>query len=80
MVGKAEGGRRRLTVVLTIASGGTCTGAMAAVLYLYGGPYDPLWWWVMAAIFAASFVAPAFAAVPAIEWVIEGYRDEGGSR
>ncbi len=80
MVGKAEGGRRRLTVVLSIASGGTCSGAMGAVLYLYGAPYDPLWWWLMAAILAASFVAPAIVVVPAIEWVIAGYRDEGESR
>lgn len=80
MVGKAGAGRRRLTIVLSIASGGTCAIAIGLVLYIYGAPYDPSWWWAMAAILAASFVAPAIVIVPAVEWVIVGYRDEGAPR
>lgn len=48
---------------------------MAAVLIFYGEPYDPLWWWVMAAVLLAACVLP-FGLVLAIEWVVKGYREE----
>ncbi|MCG8354610.1 MAG: hypothetical protein MI920_03480 [Kiloniellales bacterium] len=69
-------GRRRLTLVLCGLSGAACAAAMALVLLLYGMPFDPTWWWVMAAILAASFVLPR-AFVPVAEWVIDGYRQQG---
>lgn len=50
--------------------------AMGAVLLFYGLPYNPMWWWVMAAILAAAFVLPRLL-VPVAEWVIDGYRDQG---
>lgn len=45
---------------------------MAAVLVVYGAPYEAMWWWVMGAILLAAFIAPV-AIVPLVEWVIEGY-------
>lgn len=70
-------GRRRLRVLLGASSGATCALAMAIVLIVYGAPYDPMWWWVMALILAAAFLAPALLAFP-IEWVIRGYREDKG--
>ena len=65
-------GRRRLRLLLCGSSGGLCAFAMAAVLVVYGTPYEATWWWVMGAILLAAFVGPA-AIVPLVEWVIEGY-------
>ena len=69
----ANTGRRRLTFLLCGLSGVSCTVLMAAVLLLYGFPYDLNWWWAMGGILIASFVLPR-ALVFAIEWVMEGYR------
>ncbi len=66
-------GRRRLTLLLCGLGGAGCAGAMLFVLLLYGAPYEPFWWAVMAVILAAAFVVPR-ALVPLAEWVIEGYR------
>ena len=71
----ANKGRRRLSILLCGLSGAACTTLMAAVLLLYGTPYNPLWWWGMAAIVVATFLLP-LALVPAIEWVIHGYLEE----
>lgn len=71
----AKKGRRRLSILLSGLSGTACIALMAAVLVLYGTPYNPLWWWIIAAIIAASFLLP-LALVSPIEWVIEGYREE----
>jgi predicted lysophospholipase L1 biosynthesis ABC-type transport system permease subunit len=71
----ANKGRRRLSILLCGLSGAACTALMAAVLLLYGTPYNSLWWWIMAAIVIAAFLLP-LALVSAIEWVMEGYREE----
>lgn len=68
-------GRRRLSILLCGLSGTGCITLMAAVLILYGTPYNPLWWWIMAAVVAAAFLLP-LALVIAVEWVMEGYREE----
>ena len=70
-----ENGRPRLMTLLSILVGGACATAMALVVVLYGTPFNPLWWLVMMAILAASFILPCFG-VWAIEWVIEGYLGE----
>ena len=67
-------GRRRLTVLLCGLGGAGCAGAMLLVLLLYGAPYEPYWWGVMAVILVVAFVAPR-ALVPLVDWVIEGYRE-----
>lgn len=71
----ASKGRRRLSILLCGLSGAACIALMAAILLLYGTPYNPLWWWVMAAILVAAFLLP-LALVSAIEWVMEGYLEE----
>jgi hypothetical protein len=49
---------------------------MAATLFFYGAPYNWLWWFAMAAILlVVIFVLPRILA-PAIEWVIDGYRQD----
>lgn len=65
-------GRRRLRLTLGGVGGGLCALAMAAVLVVYGTPFDPVWWWVMGAVLIAAFLGP-MAIVPVIEWVIQGY-------
>lgn len=67
-------GRRRVGLLLSGISGGLCVLAMAAVLIVVGAPYNPMWWLVMAAILVAALAVPR-ALIPAIEWVIEGYRE-----
>ncbi len=71
----SNSGRRRLTILLSCLSGGACALAMAMVLIVYGAPYDPMWWWVMAAMLLAAFALPRLLVFP-IEWVIAGYRKE----
>lgn len=66
-------GRQRLALLLCGLSVSSCLLLMAAVVLLYGAPYNPIWWWVMAAIVFASLVLP-LALVRAIEWVMDGYR------
>jgi len=68
-------GRRRLRILLGSLSGGACLVAMVLVLLLYGSPYDPIWWPVMAAVLAAACLLPSLF-VPAIEWVIDGYNSD----
>lgn len=65
-------GRRRLRLLLCGLGGLTCAGTMALVLVFYGAPFNPLWWWVMAAILLGATIVPALFA-PIIEWVIAGY-------
>ena len=65
-------GRRRFRLVSVSLSGGLCTLFMVVVLIVYGTPYNPVWWPVMAVILAASFVGPALVA-PLFEWVLKGY-------
>lgn len=66
-------GRQRLSLLLCGLSVSSCIVLMAAVILLYGAPYNPVWWWVMAAIVFAALVLP-LGLVSAIEWVMEGYR------
>lgn len=68
-------GPRRLGLVLSLLFGGLCVASMAVVLVIYGLPYNPLWWGVMVAIQVAAFVVPPLA-VPAVDWVIDGYRQD----
>jgi len=70
-------GRRRLALLMSATSGSLCALAMVVVLVVYGTPYNPLWWGVMAAILVAAVLVPR-ALAPAVEWVIDGYRDERG--
>lgn len=72
---RSRKGRQRLSALLCGLSGALCAALMAVVLLTYGPPYNPLWWWVMAAVLAAAFLLP-LALVSAIEWVMDGYRDE----
>ncbi len=67
-------GRRRLALLMSATSGALCALAMIVVLVVYGTPYNPVWWGVMAAILVAAVLVPR-ALVPAVEWVIDGYRD-----
>lgn len=78
MSGERNEGQRRLTLLLCGLGGAGCAGAMLLVLLLYGAPYEPYWWAVMAIVLALAFVAPR-ALVPIVEWVIDGYRDAGGN-
>lgn len=68
-------GRFRLTLLLCGGSGLTCALLMTGVIVFYGAPYNPDWWWVMAGIQAAAIVVPVVL-VPAIEWVMAGYRQQ----
>ncbi len=74
MSGLSKTGRQRLRLLLGAISGGLCFLAMLMVLIVYGAPYDPMWWFVMAAILVATFLGPSLLVRP-IEWVIEGYQD-----
>jgi len=71
----ASSGRLRLTLLLCGLSGFICAAMMVAVLLLYGKPYDPMWWWVMAGILAAAVILPR-GLVAAIEWVMAGYQKQ----
>lgn len=76
MAKHSETGRGRMVLLVSVLGGGSCALAMAAVLVFYGPPYDSLWWFVMAAILlVVTFLVPRMVA-PAIEWVIDGYRQE----
>ncbi len=68
-------GRQRLSIVVGAVCGTTCLVAMAVVLVVYGAPYQPVWWWVMAAILAVSCLLGRIVA-PAVEWVLEGYLED----
>lgn len=67
-------GRKRLSALLCGLSATSCLVLMGVLLVVYGTPYNPVWWWIMGGILCAAAVLP-LALVPAIEWVIEGYRD-----
>ena len=68
---RAEG-RRRLRLFLCSLGGLSCAGSMALVLVFYGTPYNPMWWWVMAALLLGAVGLPALF-IPVVEWVIAGY-------
>lgn len=72
---RASKGRLRLTILLCSLSGFSCAILIVAVLLLYGMPYDLRWWWWMGGVLAAAFILPR-ALVVAIEWVMEGYRQQ----
>lgn len=80
MAGSRSGsiGRRRLGLLLGALGLLGTAGSMALVLYFYGSPYNPTWWWVMGGLLVASFFLPRLL-VPAIEWVLEGYWEDQGS-
>ena len=71
-------GRRRLRLLLNGLCGGFCVVGLAAVLVLYGSPYNPIWWAILAALAAASFVVPGLC-VPLFEWALKGYLDTDDS-
>ena len=73
--GSVTTGRKRLRLLLCGTSGLACAGAMAIFMFLFGTPYDPIWWWVMGLILGLAIVLPAWYAL-AVEWVIAGYRDD----
>ena len=72
-------GRRRLRALLAAVGGTGTAAAMALVLYFYGLPYNPVWWLVMALILAGAGIVPALLA-PAVEWVMDGYRQDQQQR
>lgn len=72
--GDAIGGKR-LRLLLCGTSGLACAAAMAVFMFLFGTPYDPIWWWVMGLILGLAIVLPRWYAL-AVEWVIAGYRED----
>jgi hypothetical protein len=70
-------GPRRLGLLLSVVCGGLCGAAMLVVVVVFGAPFNPLWWGVMAAILAAAFAVPPVLAPPAVDWVLDGYRRDG---
>ncbi len=68
-------GRRRLGLVLSTAGGVVCAAMMAVVLVVWGTPYNPLWWLVMAVILTAAVAVP-WALLPLADWIIDGYRQD----
>jgi len=76
VAGRAPGlGRRRLGLLLSTLGGAGCAATMALVLVVYGTPFNPLWWAVMAVILGAALAGP-WALLPAVDWVIDGYRQD----
>jgi len=72
-------GRRRLRILLSLTGGLSCAVLMAAVLTIFGSPFETYWWWVMAAILVAAFAVP-LAYARAVDWVVDGYRaNDGGA-
>ena len=69
-------GRRRLRLTLVSLSGGLCSVLMIVVLLVYGTPYNPLWWPIMAVILVAAWVGP-WLIVPLLDWVLRGYLESG---
>ena len=65
-------GRRRLRILLAALGFAGCATAMALFVAFYGTPYNPVWWWIMAAVLAGATIVPPLL-VPAIEWVLDGY-------
>ena len=63
-------------LALSLSGGLACAGLMALVLIFYGPPWNPMWWWVMAAILILAFALPRLLAYP-IEWIMDGYRGRG---
>jgi len=70
-------GRRRLRLLLGCLGAAGSAGAMVLVLGLYGPPYNPIWWAVMAAILLASGVISGLCA-PLVEWAAKGYLERDG--
>ncbi len=71
----ANTGRKRLSLLLCGTSGVSCFLLMVIFVLVYGTPYNPMWWAIMALVLIAATVLP-LALVSAIEWVIEGYRNQ----
>lgn len=71
-------GRRRLRILLGVLGVLGSAGTMGLILWFYGPPYNPTWWWAMAGALVASFFLP-WLLVPAIEWVQDGYRQDRGA-
>ncbi len=65
-------GRRRLSIFVGTICGAGSMITMALVIIIYGAPYDPIWWAVMAAILVVCCLLGRIIA-PAVEWVLEGY-------
>ena len=74
-IARGSTGRRRLRLVLSVLGLLGTAVAMALVLYFYGPPFNPMWWWVMAGLLVASAFLP-WLLVPAVEWVQDGYRKD----
>jgi hypothetical protein len=68
-------GTRRLRLVLSSSAAAAILVAYIVLLTVYGRPYWPGWWIVMAAILVVAFLAGR-ALVPVFEWVIAGYRTD----
>lgn len=66
-------GSKRLGILLAGLGFAGCGAAMVVTVFFYGPPYNPAWWGIMAAVLALSAAIPPFL-VPAIEWVLDGYR------
>jgi hypothetical protein len=66
-------GRRRLRILLAILGFAGCALGMALVVVFYGPPYNPIWWGIMAVVLGGAIALPPLLA-PAIEWVMDGYR------
>jgi hypothetical protein len=64
--------------LLSSLSGGLATLGVALVLLAYKLPYDPIWWFALGAFVLGAFILPPLLA-PAIEWVMRGYAEDGGS-
>jgi hypothetical protein len=68
-------GHRRLKAALGWTGLILCAVPMAIVLVVYGMPYNPIWWGVMALILLFSFLLPQ-ALARVIEWIANGYLDK----
>ena len=65
-------GRRRISIVVGAVSGAGCLVTMALMVIIYGAPYNPVWWAVMAVILTVCCLLGRIVA-PAVEWVLQGY-------
>lgn len=76
MLKPSKTGRRRLRMLLSFLFGGLTTFGIVLVLIGYKLPYDPVWWLVLGFIALGAFLTPLLL-VPAIEWVMAGYAEDG---
>jgi hypothetical protein len=66
-------GTRRLRLVLSSVGVAAIVAGYVIVLAVYGRPYWPGWWVVMALILLLAFLAGR-ALTRVFEWVVAGYR------